>query len=107
VGAQAAQAQLAKQTNTTTTSSQQKMGALMQKLDDLLLLESAKPYLSSWDELKTRVAQLMIARQAQVNVDNQHVAKLTQAVEALVSNQKKQAPAKPLSYAAALKNAPA
>ena len=86
MGAQAAQAQAAKQINTTTTTSQQKMGVLMQKLDSLLLLESAKPYLSSWDELKIRVTQLMIARQIQINVDNQHVAKFTQTMEALVSN---------------------
>ena len=73
VGAQAAQAQPAKQINATIITSQQKMMALMQKLDSLLLLKSAKSYLSSWDELKIRVAQLMIARQVQVNVDNQHI----------------------------------
>jgi len=81
------------------------MGVLMSKLDGLLLLEGAEPYRSNWDELKAKVAQLAAGRT--VNVDNQHVAKLTQAVEALVTIQKKPAPAAPISYAAALKGSPA
>lgn len=73
----------------------------MEKLEGLLLLEGAEPYLDSWKELKAKVARLGAGRT--INVDNQHVAKLTQAVEALVINQKKSAPAAPTSYAAALK----
>jgi hypothetical protein len=77
----------------------------MQDLEGLLLLEGAEPYRNSWNELKNRITKLGAARQ--VNVDNQHIAKLAQAVEALVSNQKKQAPAAPATYAAVLKNLPA
>jgi hypothetical protein len=80
------------------------MGVLMQKLDDLLLLESAEPYLSSWNKLKIRIAQLIITCQTQINVDNQHVVKLMQVVEALMSNQKKQALTISLLYAVMLKN---
>ena len=73
---------------------------LISKLDKLLFLESAELYLSSWNELKVRIAQLTTEC---VNVDNHHVAKLAQAVEALVNNQKKPASAAPVSYAATLR----
>jgi hypothetical protein len=97
----AAPAQPAKQ-RTTTTPSPAEMEQLLRELDDLLLLEGAEPYRNHWSQLKAGVAQLTAARQG--FVDNAHVTRLTQAVEALVDNQKKPAtPAAPFSYAAALK----
>ena len=73
---------------------------LISKLNELLLLESVKLYLSSWNELKVRIAQFTTEC---INVNNHHVAKLAQAIEALVNNQKKLAPATLVSYAAMLK----
>jgi hypothetical protein len=87
--------------NNANAPSQREMETLMQELDGLLLLEGAEPHRDSWDKLKAGVTQLLTGRQ--VNVDNHHVTKLTQAMEALVTNQRKPAATAPVSYTAALR----
>ena len=74
----------------------------MTKLDSLLLLESAELYCSNWDELKIKIMQLIV--ECTVNINNQHIMKLIQAVEALVINQKKLILATLIFYMIALKD---
>ena len=78
------------------------MKVLITKLDSLLLLESVKLYHSSWNELKIKVMQL--AAEWMINIDNQHITKLTQVIEILVINQKKLISAALIFYAVALKD---
>ena len=84
------------------TSSQLEMRVLIAKLDSLLLLESIKLYHSNWNELKIKVTQL--AAEQMININNQHVMKLTQTIEVLVINQKKLMSAASIFYVITLKD---
>ena len=84
------------------TSLQLEMRMLMIKLDDLLLLENAELYCSNWKKLKIKIMQL--TAECTVNVDNQHIKKLTWTVEALMINQKKLTSAVLIIYMTALKS---
>ena len=58
---------------------------LLQKLDDLLLLNGAEPYREIWSELKVEIGKLHAP--PQVAVDNALIQKLTEAVADLVNKQ--------------------
>ena len=75
---------------------------LMTKLDSLFFLENIKFYHSSWNELKIKVMQL--TAEHIINIDNQHIEKFIQTVEALMINQKKLMPAALIIYITALKS---
>src|SRR2546421_12264428 len=63
----------------------EKAAMLLQKLDDLLLLNGAEPYREIWSELKMEIGKLHVP--PQVTVDNALVQKLTEAVADLVNKQ--------------------
>ena len=106
VGSQATQGEVAA---SPTTASQptppepplQKVATLINKLDDLLLLNGAEPYRELWDELKAEINKLHT--RAQTAIDNALVQKLTEAVTDLVKKQTQPSgPPIPRTYAAAL-----
>jgi len=86
-GACSAVTQLTKSHPKSNISLQLEIRVLIAKLDDLLLLENAELYHSSWKKLKIKVTQLTAERI--INIDNQHIKKLIQTVEVLMINQKK------------------
>ncbi len=95
-------AQLTKQYLSSNILLQLKMRILMKKLDNLLFLESTEFYCSSWEKFKIKVTQL--TTEHIINIDNHHIIKLIQIIEALMTVQKKSVQAVSISYAAVLKN---
>jgi hypothetical protein len=84
----------------------QAVSSLIGKLEQLFLIKEAEAYRELWKELKIGVGHLSTSKRVTVTVSDERVAKLTEAVEALVRKQSStsQAQANTAStYAAALR----
>ena len=60
----------------------------IKQLEGLFLLEAARPYSDMWNELKADVTEL--TRTRRVTADNEHILKLVNKVEELITVSKKQ-----------------